>query len=164
MSITIATRKLSANRETRIVATKNRRQSTRPIDFGKLTIELAEIRNRLRHLETKIQSASESSLGIVPKPTARNVTASDTRSPMTDRLSTLADQIMELLDQTGPMTVSTQLRDLWKQLDEREKLGAFAMALGAAKIARDRSRFVAGTSKIEPDPEAYAEVIAQSLF
>jgi hypothetical protein len=83
---------------------------------------------------------------------------------MTDKLSTLSDQIMEFLDQRGPVTVSPQLRDLWKQLDEREKLGAFAMALGAAKIARDRSRFVAGTSKIEPDPDAYAEIISRGLF
>jgi hypothetical protein len=81
---------------------------------------------------------------------------------MTDKLSTLSDQIMEFLDQRGPVTVLNS--ELWKQLDEREKLGAFAMALGAAKIARDRSRFVAGTSKIEPDPDAYAEIISRGLF
>src|SRR5713101_2132682 len=100
----------------------NRSRSITPTDVRKLTDEVTEIRNRLIHLENKIESISDHSLGVVPKPTAWSVTAPKANGPMTDKLTALSDQIMEFLDQRGPMTVSHQLRDQWKQPDKREKL------------------------------------------
>ena len=156
--------RVGSNRKRRSGVTTNRRHSITPIDVRKLTNEVTEVRNRLSILEIKVDTIFEHPLGAVQKPTDRSVTASKANGTMIDKLSTLSHQIMEFLDQRGPMTVSPQLKDLWKQLDEGEKLGAFAMALGPAKIARDRSRFVDGTSKTEPDPESYAEVIFRGLF
>jgi hypothetical protein len=131
----------------------------------KLADEMAEIKRRLGLLETGLKSsATNHSPNEAWKQPRSGMTPSNTNNPTIAKLDAMQDQILEFLHQSGPLTVSPEIRELWNQLNDTGKLAAFALALGAAKLDRDRRRFVSGTSTIEPDPEAYATIIYRSLF